>query len=222
VKFLTLDSDFGRHGLETWEQRRHASRLIQVFHHHFFHHQSLESVFMSVRLYIGNLPEDITRQDLETVFSEGGDASASAKLITDRKTGKCRGFGFVTVKTDEEADQFIEKFNGVAVKETTLKIEKALPRAKENEGEAPVSNNIPAPNTANRNKNAGGGGGGGNKSGGGGGGNKGGGGGGGGGRSKAAAGGGASTDNGAFQPDPRWASVLEQLKEQLSTQTTGS
>ena len=113
---------------------------------------------MSVRLYIGNLPEDITRQDLETVFSEGGDASASAKLITDRKTGKCRGFGFVTVKTDEEADQFIEKFNGATVKETTLKIEKALPRAKENEGEAPVSNNIPAPNTANRNKNAGGGG----------------------------------------------------------------
>ncbi len=172
---------------------------------------------MSVRLYIGNLPEDITRQDLETVFSEGGDASASAKLITDRKTGKCRGFGFVTVKTDEEADQFIEKFNGATVKETTLKIEKALPRAKENEGEAPVSNNIPAPNTANRNKNAGGGGGG-NKSGGGGG-NKG----GGGNRSKTTSGGGgASTDNGAFQPDPRWASVLEQLKEQLNTQTTGS
>lgn len=165
---------------------------------------------MSVRLYIGNLPEDITRQDLETVFAEGGDASASAKLITDRKTGKCRGFGFVTVKTDEEADQFIEKFNGATVKETTLKIEKALPRAKENEGEAPVSNNIPAPNTANRNKNAGGG----NKGGG----NK-----GGGNRSKTTSGGGgASTDNGAFQPDPRWASVLEQLKEQLNAQAANS
>ncbi len=169
---------------------------------------------MSVRLYIGNLPEDITRQDLETVFSEGGDASATAKLITDRKTGKCRGFGFVTVKTDEEADQFIEKFNGATVKETVLKIEKALPRAKENEVEAPVSNNIPAPNTANRNKSSNSGGG--NKSGGGG--NKS----GGGGRSKAATGGSASTDNGAFQPDPRWASVLEQLKEQLNAQAAGS
>ncbi len=165
---------------------------------------------MSVRLYIGNLPEDITRQDLETVFSEGGDESASAKLITDRKTGKCRGFGFVTVKTDEEADQFIEKFNGVTVKETVLKIEKALPRAKEGEGDAPaapVSNNIPAPiSAANRTKTAaatgGGNKGGGNRSGGSG--NKG--------------GGGASTDNGAFQPDPRWASVLEQLKEQLNAQ----
>ncbi|MCX5963630.1 MAG: RNA-binding protein [Cyanobacteria bacterium] len=180
---------------------------------------------MSVRLYIGNLPEDITRQDLETVFSEGGDESASAKLITDRKTGKCRGFGFVTVKTDEEADQFIEKFNGVTVKETVLKIEKALPRAKEGEGDAPaapVSNNIPAPiSAANRTQSSGGSGnkgGGGNRGGGNkGGGNKGGGNkdGGGGNRS---GGGGASTDNGAFQPDPRWASVLEQLKEQLSAQ----
>ena len=172
---------------------------------------------MSVRLYIGNLPEDITRQDLETVFAEGGDESASAKLITDRKTGKCRGFGFVTVKTDEEADQFIEKFNGVTVKETVLKIEKALPRAKEGEGDAPaapVSNNIPAPiAAANRTKtNSGGGGnkGGGNR-GSGGGGNKGGG-------NRGSGGGGASTDNGAFQPDPRWASVLEQLKEQLNAQ----
>ncbi len=174
---------------------------------------------MSVRLYIGNLPEDITRQDLETVFSEGGDESASAKLITDRKTGKCRGFGFVTVKTDEEADQFIEKFNGVTVKETVLKIEKALPRAKEGEGDAPaapVSNNIPAPiSAANRTKTSGGNrGGGGSKGAGGnkGGGNKGAGGG------NRSGGGGASTDNGAFQPDPRWASVLEQLKEQLNAQ----
>ena len=84
---------------------------------------------MSIRLYIGNLPEDVTREDLEAVFNpEGGEVLFSAKLITDRKTGKCRGFGFVTVNTDEEADQFIEKFNGVTVKETTLKIEKALPR----------------------------------------------------------------------------------------------
>ena len=176
-------------------------------------------LIMSVRLYIGNLPEDITRQDLETVFSEGGDESASAKLITDRKTGKCRGFGFVTVNTDEEADQFIEKFNGVTVKETVLKIEKALPRAKEAEGDAPaapVSNNIPAPiSAANRTKTATGGSnkGGGNRGGGG---NKGGGSKGGG--NRGGGGGGAKTDNGEFQPDPRWASVLEQLKEQLNAQ----
>ena len=77
---------------------------------------------MSVRLYVGNLPEDVDRQGLETAFAAAGSA-VSLKLITDRKTNQCRGFGFVTVKTDEEANQFIEKFNGQAVNEITLKIE---------------------------------------------------------------------------------------------------
>jgi RNA recognition motif-containing protein len=58
------------------------------------------------------------------------------KLISDRKTGKCRGFGFVTVKTDEQADAIVEKFNGFSLEETELKVEKALPRSKAKE-EAP-------------------------------------------------------------------------------------
>lgn len=150
---------------------------------------------MSVRLYIGNLPEDVTREDLEAVFNpDGGESAVSAKLITDRKTGKCRGFGFVTVKTDEEADQFIEKFNGAMVKETALKIEKALPRTKEKEGEeAPAT---PAP-TKRSSK------GGGNK----------------GGNSRRSN---NTQENDSFQPDPRWASVLGQLKEQLEAQKAGA
>ncbi|MEO1146645.1 MAG: RNA-binding protein [Cyanobacteria bacterium J06638_22] len=88
---------------------------------------------MSVRLYVGNLPKELERQELAAVFEEYGDA-VTTKVITDRKTGKCRGFGFVTVKNDEEADQIIEKFNGYVLKESTLKIEKANPRAK-GEGE---------------------------------------------------------------------------------------
>jgi RNA recognition motif-containing protein len=169
---------------------------------------------MSVRLYIGNLPEDITREDLEAVFNpDGGEILFAAKLITDRKTGKCRGFGFVTVKTDEEADQFIEKFNGALVKETTLKIEKALPRTKEKgegeEGAAPV----PAPSsgaaaTINKRANKGG-----KGSGGGGNNNR---------RNNNSNTTTSSGDSDSFQPDPRWASVLEQLKEQLAAQTTGS
>ncbi len=167
---------------------------------------------MSVRLYIGNLPEDISREDLEAVFNpEGGEVLFSAKLITDRKTGKCRGFGFVTVKTDEEADQFIEKFNGVTVKETTLKIEKALPRTKEKgEGEE-VTTAVAAPSTGaaatinkrsskGGNSNKGGGGGGNNNA-----------------RRTN-----NNNDSDTFQPDPRWASVLEQLKEQLAAQTAGN
>ena len=183
---------------------------------------------MSIRLYIGNLPEDITREDLEAVFNpEGGEVLFSAKLITDRKTGKCRGFGFVTVNTDEEADQFIEKFNGVTVKETTLKIEKALPRTKEKgEGESEEGAVVaaPIPSTgaaATINKRSGsskgsgssnkGSGSSGNKAGGGGGKNN---------TSRTATTTNESSDT--FQPDPRWASVLEQLKEQLAAQATGT
>ncbi|MGJ3249313.1 MAG: RNA recognition motif domain-containing protein [Elainellaceae cyanobacterium] len=84
---------------------------------------------MSIRLYVGNLPKELERQELEAVFADFDD-SVSTKLITDRKTGKCRGFAFVTVKSDEQADQIIEKFNGYVLKESPLKIEKALPRSK--------------------------------------------------------------------------------------------
>ena len=91
---------------------------------------------MSIRLYIGNLPkEEVNRDELQAIFAEAGD-NFSTKVIKDRKTGKCRGFGFVTVATDEEADQFIEKFNGLMFKDTALKIEKALPRSKNPEKEA--------------------------------------------------------------------------------------
>jgi RNA recognition motif-containing protein len=157
---------------------------------------------MSVRLYVGNLPEDVDRQVLDDAFTAAG-TPATVKLITDRKTNKCRGFGFVTVNTDEEADQFIEKFNGLAIGEISLKIEKALPRAKgeeEDAAAAPVAAPTPAANT---NKARSGNKGGGNKGGGGGG--------------KQQQQQRASTgDLDSMQPDPRWASALEQLKQQLA------
>src|SRR4028118_762166 len=84
---------------------------------------------MSIRLYVGNLPKELDRQELQEVFAPEGE-SVTTKVITDRKTGKCRGFGFVTVLTDEQADQVIEKYNGLMFKENPLKIEKALPRSK--------------------------------------------------------------------------------------------
>ena len=89
---------------------------------------------MSIRLYVGNLPKELEKKELEDLFSkELGDA-ASTKVVTDRKTGKCRGFGFLTVQTEEQADMVIEKFNGQMFKDNALKIEKALPKSKENEG----------------------------------------------------------------------------------------
>ncbi|MGJ3249846.1 MAG: RNA recognition motif domain-containing protein [Elainellaceae cyanobacterium] len=100
---------------------------------------------MSIRLYVGNLPKELERQELEAVFADFDD-SVSTKLITDRKTGKCRGFAFVTVKSDEQADQIIEKFNGYMLKESPLKIEKALPRSKGKSEDGPPSQPSPSGN----------------------------------------------------------------------------
>ena len=163
---------------------------------------------MSVRLYIGNLPKELDRQELAAVFAEEGD-SVSTKVITDRKTGKCRGFGFVTVKTDEEADQIIGKFNGYVFKDTAIKIEKALPRTKGKNGEeaggeegsdAPVSspastNGANPSKSSNRRKN--------NKS-----------------RRGGNSISSANVDIEGVQPDPRWAQELEKLKQLLAAQTT--
>ncbi|MCL1463709.1 RNA recognition motif domain-containing protein [Argonema galeatum] len=164
---------------------------------------------MSIRLYVGNLPkEEIDRQELQTVFAEAGD-SISTKVIKDRKTGKCRGFGFVTVPNDEQADQFIEKFNGYVFKESALKIEKALPRSKgQGEEDAPPPQPVIAANRApssspapsgdkgrrnNKKRNRG---------------------------ASSSSGGNTSGNSDTVQPDPRWAQELEKLKQMLAAQTT--
>ncbi|MEM1251980.1 MAG: RNA-binding protein [Cyanobacteria bacterium P01_H01_bin.21] len=148
---------------------------------------------MSVRLYIGNLPRELEREEFEAVFAEDVDNIVSVKLIADRKTGKCRGFGFVTVKTDEIADTLVSKYNGQALQDATLKVEKAMPRSKENEGAGGGSSN------SNSNRK------GGNKRGGN--------------RKPANY---SSPAPESTQPDPRWASDLAKLKEMLAAQTTAS
>ncbi|MBT9315370.1 RNA recognition motif domain-containing protein [Leptothoe spongobia] len=150
---------------------------------------------MSVRLYIGNLPRELEREEFEAVFAEDVDNIVSVKLIADRKTGKCRGFGFVTVKTDEIADTLVSKYNGQALQDATLKVEKAMPRAKENEGAA-------TNNSGNSNRKGGG-----KRNSGG---NN---------RKPASY---SSPAPESTQPDPRWASDLAKLKEMLAAQTTAS
>ncbi|NMF59189.1 RNA recognition motif domain-containing protein [Pseudanabaena yagii] len=162
---------------------------------------------MSIRLYVGNLPAELDRQALEKIFNESGD-SVSLKVITDRKTGKCRGFGFVTVGSDEVADTVIEKFNGYDFNGAVLKLEKALPRTKgkgedgsDEEGsndsvksEAESSSTaVAAPVKAaakrkKRNNNK---------------------------KSTGSSSSSSSSSTEAHQPDPRWASDLERLKQQL-------
>ncbi|MFN3926445.1 MAG: RNA recognition motif domain-containing protein [Pseudanabaenaceae cyanobacterium] len=90
---------------------------------------------MSVRLYVGNLPPELDREALEQVFNEGRENPLSLKVITDRKTGKCRGFGFMTVESEETAQAVIEKFNGYDFNGAVLKLEVALSRHKEEKEE---------------------------------------------------------------------------------------
>lgn len=151
---------------------------------------------MSVRLYVGNLPEDLSRQDLEAAFADAGEG-VSAKLITDRKTGKCRGFGFVTVKSDELADQFIEKYNGVSIKDNAIKIEKALPRSKDKAEETAAPTNASSSGGKRKGGNNNN-----NKS-----------------RKTSTS---SNSDPDSIQPDPRWAQDLEKLKQMLAAQTTNS
>jgi RNA recognition motif-containing protein len=78
---------------------------------------------MGTRLYVGNLSYSITELDLRELFAPLGTVT-DAKIITDRETGRPRGFGFIEMSTDEEAKKAIEELNGrdvqgrqVAVKE---------------------------------------------------------------------------------------------------------
>ncbi|MEN9280969.1 MAG: RNA-binding protein, partial [Gloeomargarita sp. DG_1_4_bins_134] len=97
---------------------------------------------MTVRIYVGNLPEDVDKQELDALFREAQDIQ-SLKLITNRKTNKCRGFGFITVKTEQEADELVSRFNGQTFREQPLKVEKALPRTKETPETEPVAASEP-------------------------------------------------------------------------------
>ncbi len=161
---------------------------------------------MSVRLYIGNLPkEEVDRQELQAVFADAGN-SVTTKVIKDRKTGKCRGFGFVTVNNDEQADEIIEKYNGYLFKDTPLKIEKALPRSKgqeEEEQSTPNPNTATSPSASNADKSVNKRSGNNKKS-----------------RRPAASSSSNTGDSEGIRPDPRWASELEKLKQMLAAQTT--
>jgi RNA recognition motif-containing protein len=84
-------------------------------------------VRMQKRLYIGNINFKATEADLEDLFSQAGQV-VSTRLITDRLTGKPRGFGFVEMSTEEEAEKAISMFNGNNFMERELVVNEARPR----------------------------------------------------------------------------------------------
>ena len=82
---------------------------------------------MGKKLYIGNLSFEVTQQDLEGLFAQAGTCE-SAAVITDRSTGQSRGFGFVEMSSNAEAQQAIQQFNGHDLKGRSIKVNEAMER----------------------------------------------------------------------------------------------
>lgn len=82
---------------------------------------------MEKRLFVGNLPYDLSEDQLHELFSAHGQV-ASTKLITDFNTGRSRGFGFVEMRTEEEAQVAIDKMNKTKVGEREIIVNEARPR----------------------------------------------------------------------------------------------
>ena len=82
---------------------------------------------MNNKLYVGGLPYSTTEEALEQLFSEHGNVE-SAKVITDRDTGRSRGFGFVEMETAGEAQKAITALNGTDLDGRTLTVNEAKPR----------------------------------------------------------------------------------------------
>ena len=81
---------------------------------------------MGKNIYVGNLSFDTTEEGLRTAFEQHGTV-LSAKIITDRETGRSRGFGFVEME-NEAADSAIQALNGQELDGRALKVNEARPR----------------------------------------------------------------------------------------------
>ena len=80
-----------------------------------------------MRIYVGNLDFSTTEEKLREKFAEYGEVEEVA-VITDRDTGRSRGFGFVTMPNSEEATAAIEALNSTELDGSTLKVSEARPR----------------------------------------------------------------------------------------------
>jgi RNA recognition motif-containing protein len=82
---------------------------------------------MEARLHVGNLSKSTTQEELSTLFAQAGEVTA-AEVITDRKSGESRGFAFITMSAQSEADKAVSMFNTYSLSERVLKVSLAKPR----------------------------------------------------------------------------------------------
>jgi len=82
---------------------------------------------MEARLYVGNLAKSTTQDELNTLFAQAGDVTSS-EVIKDRRSGESRGFAFVTMSAQSEADKAVSMFNAYSLSDHVLKVSLAKPR----------------------------------------------------------------------------------------------
>jgi RNA recognition motif-containing protein len=82
---------------------------------------------MNKKLYVGNLPYSVTDQDLRTLFEQAGGVMDAA-VVTDRETGRSKGFGFVEMTTPEEASKAITQLNGHTMDNRQIQVSEARPK----------------------------------------------------------------------------------------------
>jgi cold-inducible RNA-binding protein len=87
----------------------------------------VQELYMARKLYVGNLPYDTGEQDLQTLFGEAG-AVESVNVMRDMATGRARGFAFVEMASEEDAQKAIEKFNDYQLGGRNLTVNEARPK----------------------------------------------------------------------------------------------
>ncbi len=80
-----------------------------------------------MNIFVGNLDFKVNEHDLEEVFESYGSVG-SAKVITDKYSGRSKGFGFITIDDDEEAARAIKELNGTSYKNREMVVNEAKPR----------------------------------------------------------------------------------------------
>jgi RNA recognition motif-containing protein len=88
---------------------------------------------MGTRLYVGNISFKATEDDVRDLFSQAGEV-VSVRLIKDAATGRLRGFGFVEMATDEDAQKAVSKLNGNAFMDRSMVVNEAKPQEKRERG----------------------------------------------------------------------------------------
>jgi RNA recognition motif-containing protein len=88
---------------------------------------------MEVKLYVGNLSYTTTEDDLRELFAKAGGV-ASVAVIKDRDTGQSKGFGFVEMYTQAEAQKAVSMLNGFQLEDRALKVNVAKPREERSSG----------------------------------------------------------------------------------------